>query len=148
MKKRVQLRQGDISDKAYKWYCGTDEEVTVKDDVYFLGGEKIGYLQDLDDAFCQYVDDAITENPEDFSDEEILRIAEMEDFWTDTASAELFRRAGIDGSDASTFAEIEKNTVDVDELFELAKKRLGLIAVDPDNLTDEEILEANWKSGR
>lgn len=64
----------------------------------------------------------------DMTNEELLEAAESEYYWTDEASAELFKRAGIDGSDESTFAELgkSKDRVEPDELFELAKSRLGL----------------------
>lgn len=123
--KKVEFRPCDMSEKAFKWYSGCDLEVTEDAGTYYYGGEKIGSLSDLIEAFEAYQNEIPVE---DMTNAELLEAAEAEDFWTEEASQELFKRAGIDGSDESTFAELgkSKDRVEPDELFELAKKRLGL----------------------
>lgn len=124
---------GEIDNEA------TEENVKIGDDLFYYDDLELVYEEEkpgitdfetsvsaLYDGGWRSSDDEIP--VEDMTNAELLEAAEAEDFWTEEASQEFFKRAGIDGSDESTFAELgkSKDRVEPDELFELAKKRLGL----------------------
>lgn len=59
--KKVEFSGGNriLSAKALKWYDGMDQAVTVDaNGIYYVGGERIGTLAELDAAFCQFQDEA------------------------------------------------------------------------------------------
>ena len=57
--KKVEFRPCDLSKKAFAWYSGCSADVTEENGVYFMDGEKMGSLKDLESAFESFQIEAV-----------------------------------------------------------------------------------------